>query len=47
VDAGCWRIHSTSIEIHQCPLPEGCVGGINFTESTDTLLKAVGYCKDG
>ena len=47
VAEGFWRIHSKSTEIHKCPLPEACVGGVNFTESDSYLLNAAGYCKDG
>ena len=47
LNKGFWRIHSTSTEIYPCPFRDACVGGVNFTASTDYLYNAVGYCKDG
>ena len=47
LDGGYWRIHSKSTEIYPCPLPDACIGGLNFSTDSNYLYNGAGYCKDG
>ena len=41
IDAGYWRISADATQIHDCPFPNACVGGANFSREGD------GYCAEG
>jgi hypothetical protein len=41
VKAGYWRITPITMEIRQCPLPEACLGGTNYSNL------GISYCNEG
>jgi len=41
INEGYWRITPITMEIRQCPLPEGCLGGSNFSDL------GLSYCNEG